>query len=149
MKKINIIKVLDEVVILLNHQINKKKINFIWNNDIEEVQVLGDENKLKQVFINLLINSIEAVLENGFIEIKLNQNKKDDYVEISVIDNGYGIPDNIVEKIFDPFFSSKIGKNNTGLGLSVCQHIIESHQGIISCNNNDKYTTFNVRLPVV
>jgi two-component system sensor histidine kinase AtoS len=149
MRKINIIKVLDEVVILLRHRIKSKKINFIWDNEIQEVIVLGDENKLKQVFINLLINSIEAVLENGYVEIKLNQNKKDEYVEISIIDNGYGIPKDIIEKIFDPFFSSKAGKNNTGLGLSVCQHIIESHQGIISCSSDGKNTIFNVRLTIV
>ena len=149
MRKINIIKVLDEVVILLSHKIKRKKINLIWSNEINEVNVLGDDNKLKQVFINLLINSIEAVLEGGIIEIKLNQNKKDEYVEIGIIDNGYGIPDDIIEKIFNPFFSSKVGKNNTGLGLSVCQHIIESHQGIISCENNEKYTVFNVRLPTI
>lgn len=147
-KKINIVKVINEVIILLSHKITRKKINLIWNNEIDNIQVLGDENKLKQVFINLIINSIEAVLEGGFIEIKLIQNKKNGYVETSIIDNGYGIPDDIIEKIFDPFFSSKVGKNNTGLGLSVCQHIIESHQGIISCNNK-KNTKFIVRLPLI
>jgi signal transduction histidine kinase len=65
-----------------------------------------------------------------------------------VLDDGYGIPENIKKRIFDPFFSTKINKQNTGLGLSICQHIIESHQGLITCSNGEK-TMFHVRLPMV
>jgi signal transduction histidine kinase len=65
-----------------------------------------------------------------------------------VTDDGYGIPGDTMKRIFDPFFSTKVGKKNSGLGLSICQHIIESHQGLITCSSGEK-TTFSVRLPLI
>ena len=68
-------------------------------------------------------------------------------IVVSIIDNGCGISDEIKDRIFDPFFSTKAGKKNTGLGLSICQHIIESHEGVILCESRGN-TTMSVRLPI-
>ncbi|HMK38542.1 MAG TPA: ATP-binding protein, partial [Bacteroidota bacterium] len=100
-----------------------------------------------QVFVNLLINSVEAVVEHGTIEIAVTRIEPDDCVEISIIDNGCGISTEIKDRIFDPFFSTKAGKKNTGLGLSICQHIVESHEGVIICESRDT-TRMSVRLPI-
>ena len=147
-KQINLATVLDEAVLLISHQLKEKNIRLVWEESSLEVPVFGDENRLKQVFINLLVNSIEAVMYNGVIEIAMNVYQNEHYVEVSLTDDGCGIPEEIMPKIFDPFFSTKAGKKNTGLGLSICQHIIESHQGLITCASGEK-TTFNVRLPLV
>ncbi len=114
--------------------------------NIQNIYVSGDENRLKQVLINLLINGIEAVLEGGHIQIDIEQNENE-WVEISISDDGYGIPPHVKSKIFNPFFSTKAGKKNAGLGLSICQHIIESHHGIITCLS-DGGTTMGIRLPI-
>lgn len=138
---------IEDVVLLVDHRIKEKSISLSMPKVGRDTYVYGDENSLKQVFVNLLINSVEAVMESGKIEIRIKPGEPEGCVEISVIDDGCGIPEEIVEKIFDPFFSTKAGKNNTGLGLSICQHIIESHEGLISCSSGES-TAMSVRLPI-
>ena len=115
----------------------------------EEVFVSADENRLKQVFINLIMNSIEAVLEFGDISILHEIDRKNRIAEVMIVDNGYGIPEDIRNRVFDPFFSTKATKTNTGLGLSICQHIVEAYSGIISCTSGSGQTIFSVSLPVL
>jgi signal transduction histidine kinase len=136
-----------DVVLLVDHLITQKAISLRLPPDYGGVRVLGDENSLKQVFVNLLVNSIEAVLERGEIEIRVEHDTQSYSVDISVIDDGCGIPTENVDRVFDPFFSTKAGSKNTGLGLSVCEHIIESHEGMIMCTGGQK-TVMSVRLPV-
>ena len=148
-KRINLAAVLDDVMLLVGHQLKEKHVRLLWANPQQsDVSILGDENRLKQVFINLIVNSIEAVVFEGTIELTLMAHPGEAYVEVSISDDGYGIPEDIMTRIFDPFFSTKVGKKNSGLGLSICQHIIESHQGILTCESGEK-TTFNVRLPML
>jgi two-component system sensor histidine kinase AtoS len=147
-EKIDLIRVLNEAVLLLDHKLKSKHIRVTREYSNKEAFIIGDENKLKQVFINLLVNSIEAVLEGGIIHIGISADRSEGYVEVRIIDNGYGIPREILPKIFNPFYSTKTHKNNAGLGLSICQHIIESHQGLISCQSNE-LTTFAVKLPLI
>ena len=108
----------------------------------------GDHVVTTNVEHNSVLRPLYHLKHDGVIEITVDVHHDDGYVEVSVIDDGYGIPGEVIKKIFDPFFSTKAGKKNTGLGLSICQHIIESHQGIITCSSDEK-TTFNVRLPVL
>jgi signal transduction histidine kinase/ABC-type lipoprotein export system ATPase subunit len=147
-EKIDLIRILDEVVVLLDHKLKRKHINLVRAYSYPELYIIGDENKLKQVFINLLVNSLEAVLDGGTIHIRILADKEEGFIEVGIIDNGYGIPQDVMSKIFNPFYSTKAHKNNAGLGLSICQHIIESHQGLISCRSNE-LTTFSVKLPLL
>ena len=147
MKRVNLAAVLDETLLLLNHKLKEKQIALRRTQNADEAPIIGDENQLKQVIMNLVVNSIDAVAEAGTIEIALNARQEEGYVELAVTDNGSGIPPEVMDKIFDPFFSTKLGKKNTGLGLSICQHIIEAHQGIITCASAEK-TIFNIRLPI-
>jgi signal transduction histidine kinase len=147
MRSLSLGSLLAEVVLLVEHRMREKSVDFRTPEAPEGLLVFGDENSLKQVFVNLLINSVEAVLEGGRIELRVMPAGTEGYVEVSVVDDGCGIPPEIMEKIFDPFFSTKAGKKNTGLGLSICQHIIESHEGAIVCSC-DELTTMSVRLPV-
>jgi two-component system, NtrC family, sensor histidine kinase AtoS len=147
MKGLSLRSVLADVELLVEHRVREKSIELTMRSPPEDLLVFGDENSLKQVFVNLIINSVEAVLEGGHIEVEERVMEPEGYVEISVLDDGCGIPPEIMDRIFDPFFSTKAGKKNTGLGLSICQHIIESHEGAIICSCDER-TSMSVRLPV-
>lgn len=147
MEPIELEELIHEVALLVDHLVTKKAIVLRLPSHYFGVRVLGDDNSLKQVFVNLLINSIEAVLERGTIEIRVDFDGERNSVDISVIDDGYGIPPENIDRVFDPFFSTKAGTKNAGLGLSVCQHIVESHDGVILCTRGER-TTMSVRFPV-
>lgn len=142
---------LDEVVLLISHKLKSKKISVQRSYAGRTLVLEAHENKLKQLFINLLSNAVEAVLLEGAIVIEtsvLSISDPDDHAEIRVTDNGHGVPHDIADQIFNPFYSTKMTRTNTGLGLSICQHIVESYGGVISVHSvPGEFTTFTVRLP--
>ncbi len=106
-----------------------------------------DPMKMERVFINLFKNSLKAIdFKEGVISIEMKA--KGNYCQISIEDSGGGIPDEIINKVFDPFFTSKKDNSGTGLGLSVCHSIIKEHKGSISVMSYDKKTKFKIRLPM-
>ena len=102
-----------------------------------------DSIKLDAVFINLIVNAIQAIPQGGTIEIQIKSNNDD--VIIDFIDSGIGIPKEFMDKIFEPLFTTK--QKGTGLGLASCKNIIEQHNGKISVKNNP--TTFTITLPKI
>lgn len=105
----------------------------------------GDKIKLEEVLLNLLRNAREAVGENG--RISLTAERQKDTVIIRCKDNGCGIPENIIDTIFDPFVTYK--ENGTGLGLSSSKQIVEAHGGSIFAESSPETgTVFTVTLPV-
>jgi signal transduction histidine kinase len=110
--------------------------------------VLADEDQIQQVFINLIMNAIHAIQEGGTIHVSGALHKIDGqkFVEIEVKDTGPGIAPEIIDKIFDPFFSTK-KDSGTGLGLSIAKDIVKRHGGEIWVASSPKGTTFFVRLP--
>jgi len=100
-----------------------------------------DSIKLDAVFINLIINSIQAMPKGGKLEIKISEH--DNMAIIEFIDSGEGISDENISKVFEPLFTTK--QKGTGLGLASCKNIIEQHQGKITVKNNP--TTFKIILP--
>jgi len=107
----------------------------------KDIQIDCDPIKLDAVFINLIVNSIQAMHEGGTIEIKIDE--KDNMVILEFTDSGEGILDDDLKKVFEPLFTTK--QKGTGLGLASCRNIVEQHQGEISVKNNP--TTFTVKLP--
>ncbi len=139
-------EVLREVLLLTEHLRAEKSIRLVERLAGEPAPVFGDENKLKQLFLNLLVNAIEAVAKGGNIEVSLQATPGG--VEIAIRDDGCGIPAEIRDRIFDPFFSTKKSKKNAGLGLSISQHIVELHKGVITCSSRaGEGTCFRVSLP--
>ncbi len=109
------------------------------------VMVKGDDNKLQQVFLNLLINAMEATGDQGTIQIRIE--KKDTSAEVFIKDNGKGIKPEDLQKIFEPFFTTK--QRGTGLGLSIVYQIIKDHQGTVQVESTKgEGTTFKVSLPL-
>lgn len=117
--------------------------------------LMTNKNSLKQVFINLIKNAVEAMSEGGNLYINTRRvststgNKSENAaVEVSIIDDGPGIPDSIRSRLFEPFISSK-GKEHSGLGLSIAYNIIRKLNGTMTCESEEtKGTTFKIVLPV-
>jgi two-component system nitrogen regulation sensor histidine kinase GlnL len=133
-------------------------VNFSVDYDPSLPEVAGDADQLLQVFQNLVKNAAEAVDKNrGTIKIRTSYNSgvklamhghktQNLPLQIEVIDNGCGVPENLMNEIFDPFVSSKA--NGTGLGLPLVSKLIASHGGLVECTSTKGHSTFCVRLPV-
>ncbi len=141
---ININTEIDKVLSILNHQFNDIKVTTI----LEPLPLIyADSGQIRQVIIDILTNSIQAITKNG--EIMIRTTAKQDHIEISISDNGYGIPRENMDKIFDPFFTTKEPGEGTGLGLSICYGIINRHSGAIDVRSEVGIgTTFTIKLPV-
>jgi two-component system, NtrC family, sensor kinase len=110
-------------------------------------RILGDRQQLKQVFLNLVLNSLDAVEKGGRIQIRAER-QTPHWVRVQIEDNGCGIPAEVMPNIFDPFFTTKPVGKGTGLGLSVSHGIIRNHGGHIEvASEPGRYTTFSVTLP--
>jgi len=110
-------------------------------------KVKGFDDEIKQVFLNLLMNSKDFMSQGGEIFISAHQNE--DTVQIEFSDTGCGIPDENISKVFEPFFTTKEEGKGTGLGLWICYGIIQRHGGTIVAKRKDKGTSFLITLPIV
>jgi len=111
----------------------------------DKAEVLIDENQIRQVFLNLILNALQAICNEGKLTLSLIA--KEGTVEISVEDTGCGIPEEDLANIFKPFFSNK--KGGTGLGLPIVKRIVDAHHGYIRCESKlNKGTRFIVTLPL-
>lgn len=120
-------------------------------NTKDDITILVHVNDLIQVLINILKNSRDAMIENNIIkkEININYYQKHNSTIIEIEDNAGGIPLNIINKVFDPYFSTKLEKNGTGLGLYMCKMIVEKHcLGKISVSNSKNGALFKIELPI-
>ena len=108
-----------------------------------------DAKKIKQVFINLLMNAMHAIDRKGNIRITTGFNREAGQVIVKVVDSGHGIDKKDLSRIFDPFFTTKATGKGTGLGLSVSYGIVKNHGGEITVGSKiGKGTTFTLALPV-
>jgi len=102
---------------------------------------------MHQVLLNLILNAQDAMPEGG--EIRIQTGEDNGVVHIDISDTGLGIPEEIRDKIFEPFFSTKKREKGTGLGLSISYGIIKAHNGDILVKSKEKEgTTFTIKLPV-
>ncbi|PLR69551.1 ATP-binding protein [Bacillus sp. UMB0893] len=145
-KEKNVITILDQVAALIESNATLNNIQLVKELPEDEILVDCDENQLKQVFINLIKNAIEAMPNGG--NITLSCCVKGSSVIVSITDEGIGIPKEKISKLGEPFFSTK--DKGTGLGLTVCLRIIKDHYGHINVTSHtDEGTTFEVVLPVM
>lgn len=112
-----------------------------------EHPIFCDPQKIEVVFVNLIMNSIQALAQkDGKIEILVYDEPKNDHIIIDVKDSGPGIPDDLCDKIFDPLFTTR--QVGTGLGLPSCKNIIEKHGGMIDFETKVGFgTTFKIKIP--
>jgi len=132
----------------LEYRLTQKHVLITKNLDKELPAIYADEQLIQEVLMNLLLNAMDAVTDNG--EIKIDTGiQTQNQVYIIIGDGGTGISDEELEKIFDPFYTTKKPGEGTGLGLSVSLGIVETHGGSIQVKSKlDKGTTFKIILPV-
>jgi len=164
-ESVNVCKLLDETIMLIEHKINMKNIKLERNYYQESTEVKADRNLLQQVFMNLLNNGIDAMSKRGEIRIRVNSEKamhiedkigyrESDYfiigdkmIVIEFEDTGEGIPEDVLSKVFEPFFTTKESVKGTGLGLSLAHLIMDRHRGTIKVQSElNKGTKFTLKL---
>lgn len=145
--KIDINESIQKVINLLDYRLKDKLITLNLNFSSNLPLIEFDYFLFQEVIMNLLLNSFDAVSQNGKIDIKTEM--IEDRLLIEIKDNGIGIPKENLQKIFDPFFTTKEVGVGTGLGLSVCLNIIESYGGTISVSSiQGEETIFTVEIPI-
>ncbi|PEJ32329.1 PAS domain-containing sensor histidine kinase [Peribacillus butanolivorans] len=141
----NIVPIIQNVLSLTEFDARKKNVILFFDCYHEEILLRCDENRLKQVLLNFVINGIEAMPDGG--EIKVVTELKEEKVHISIIDTGVGMPPDQLRRIGEPFFTTK--KSGNGLGLMISFKIIESHLGRVFVESEvNKGTVFNIVLPM-
>jgi len=139
---------IDRTVALIEHNADFRDIEIIREYAPELPEILMDTSQIEQVLINMMINAGQAMPQGGKLIIRTGINDSGDHIYIRIEDTGCGIPEENLEKLFDPFFSTK-GHKGTGLGLSVSYGIIQSHGGDIEVESQPgSGTVFTITLPV-
>jgi len=132
---------------ILSPELAGKKVRVEQNYEKELPPVAADQEQLSQAFLNLLLNALYAVEEDGEIIIGMRRFPDRSALDITIADNGRGIPPENLEKVFEPFFSTK--PKGTGLGLAIAYRIVENHGGEITVNNRQGGgTIFSITLPL-
>ncbi len=149
----DLVALVDETLFLLEREMSKYRIAV--ERDLPPVPpVLAMGNQIQQILLNLLINARQAMGHGGRLSIRLAEAPEAKAVDLIVRDSGPGIPPDQLPRIFEPFFSTKAGpddsgKGGTGLGLSACRQIVEAHHGRIRVESTvGRGTAFTIRLPV-
>ena len=124
-------------ILEVNVEIKKKIANNIF--------LRGIEDEIRQVLINIIFNAIDILSKSEKPTICITGYEKNNIVSIDIANNGPPIPEDIQEKIFEPFITTK--KYGTGLGLFVCKEMIEKHGGKLTCMSDETWTTFTISLP--
>jgi signal transduction histidine kinase len=141
-------RLMDETLQLTANEIKLKKAKVEFRVSSNLPSIHGDKQHLNQVFLNLILNALDAMPSAGVLEVDVDNSTEPGYIAVDVKDNGDGIPDHIVTSIFDPFFTTKHRGKGTGLGLSVSLGIVKKHGGDIRVESEvGTGTTFTVLLP--
>jgi two-component system phosphate regulon sensor histidine kinase PhoR len=150
-QKVYFSEIINSSIELTIHLADKKNITIETNID-EQVVILGETNRLKQIIVNLIANAINYSLENTMIKLSVYQNKKYGIFEIE--DQGIGISKVEITRIFERFYrvdrARSRNSGGTGLGLAIVKHLVEAHQGYIEVHSEEgKGTIFKVYIPIV
>lgn len=126
-------------------ELENKKIKFEVKSSVDNEYIDVDVVKLKRIFSNMITNSIRYLEKDGIISIKIS--KDNDYIKFKVSDNGCGVDSKIIDKIFDPLFTTDYSRKIHGLGLSICKEFVEMHGGYIKAYNS-KGLTIEFTIPI-
>ncbi|WP_246525355.1 PAS domain-containing sensor histidine kinase [Geomobilimonas luticola] len=136
-------------VSILNHQIRKHTRNFRLDLAESLPPVTGNAQQLEQVIMNLIVNSLQSLpSEEQGVTVTTFFDTEHNWVVLKVADEGQGIPDDIADRVLDPFFTTRLDSGGSGLGLAICYSIVRDHKGQLDFESlPGKGTTFTVRLP--
>jgi signal transduction histidine kinase len=150
MAPLSLTSVVDQSLQLLEHRLRSYNVTVEVERNRHLPNVTGDSEQLKEVLVNLIVNACESMEKGGIIRIREDEYHNDQalFARIRLTDSGPGIPDTIIEKIFQPFFTTK--EEGTGLGLSIAARIIQDHQGYLQVESGPgQGATFSLMLPAL
>lgn len=152
-RRTNVNRLLTESLEFMGHNLVIHNVSVTKRLSPKLPPIIGDGNQLKQVFINIILNSQRAMVDGGILQVVTRKAPHDgqsaNCVEVAFSDTGCGIPQEHLPRIFEPFFTTRKVGEGTGLGLSVSYRIIKDHGGAILVDSKvNRGTTFLVRLPV-
>ena len=152
---LNVCAIVETTLDLLDHQIQKQKVRVVKDLKKNLPPVMGDPDQLQQVFLNLIVNAIQSMADGGTLRLSASSKRiskegleegERQYMEICVEDTGAGMKEEVIQNIFNPFFTTK--DTGTGLGLMVTQGIIQDHEGWINVESEvGKGSVFKIYLP--
>ncbi|MBS1238377.1 MAG: hypothetical protein H6R39_37 [Deltaproteobacteria bacterium] len=150
-EQVEIEPVIEETLSFIEHQLKLKHIKLIKQFSPGLPKLTIDLNQIKQVFLNILLNSVDSIQKGGMIIITAEpvvSESGQQHLQIIIADTGLGIPKDKIEKVFDPFYTTKDGSRNSGLGLSITKGIIDKHHGTIRIESEvEKGTQVIIELP--
>ena len=151
----NFVALVEDSLLLLEREMNKFRIMVEKTFPVQLPEIMADGNQITQVILNLLINARQAMPNGGRLALKMSYDEENEMIDFVVRDFGCGIPQEKLPRIFEPFYTTKpgpdeSGKGGTGLGLASCKTVIEQHQGLIRVESAEgKGTAFTVKLPTI
>lgn len=145
LQKVDLNNLVSRTLSFFKDEKNSEGISYNISLDDNIPPTFADSSGLEQVLINVLTNSVEAMPENGQLQVQTKFHLSENLIEINVSDTGKGIAEEIQNKIFDPFYTTK--KHGTGLGLSIAHEIIKAHKGRIEFVNENGWTICKIFLP--
>jgi signal transduction histidine kinase len=150
----NLGQIIQDAMVLLEREMRKYRVHVEIEIDPSTPQIAANGNQMQRVLLNLLINARQAMKDGGTILVRLQPSHEAGFVELTVRDNGSGIPREALPKIFEAFYTTKqgpdeSGKGGTGLGLAACKEIVDAHRGRIRVESTvGRGTAFIIRLPI-
>ncbi|AOT69183.1 ATP-binding protein [Geosporobacter ferrireducens] len=137
--------VIDDILMIMNKYIVQNEVSIVFNRMADSQEIKVDKELLKQAFMNIIFNGVDAMARGGILKIA-TENLENKWIKIRFEDTGMGIEEKHLEKIFNPFFTTK--DEGTGLGLSIVHRIIEDHNGLINVSSKaGQGTIFEILLP--
>jgi len=150
--EVNLNELLSKTLFLIGHKLELQEVRLAKDLSPTIPTILCDADQIQQALLAILINAVEAMPDGGELRVSTRavepEAQGDSWVEVTVADNGVGIPEEVIPRLFEPFFTTKQDKKGVGLGLSVVYGIVKRHQGRLDVKSEPgKGTTFVIALP--
>lgn len=144
--RVNLTEIIGEALVYIEHPVQQKSIQVVFDPQLHpRAWVTGDAEQLKQVFLNLLLNGIQAVEQHGRLAVELSPTSSGGW-RVSLQDDGIGIPEELQDRIFDPFYSTR--EKGSGIGLAIVHKILSAHQATIELESVVPVgTSFRIEFP--
>ena len=140
-------EIVKDSIVILSHRFRHNNTHILYEDIPDGLKVRCDFQKMSQVFVNLINNAIDAIGDDDGI-VTINAEKDDGQIIVRFIDNGPGVPETDIKKIFAPYITSKDKEHGTGLGLFIVKRIVEDHGGTISLTSREGFgAEFTITLP--
>jgi signal transduction histidine kinase len=147
MELVDLVSVVQDAAALAANQAKLQQVKMVVDLPDEPVRVNGVRSMLQQVFVNLILNAVNAMPEGGLLQLGLE--RAGNQAQVRITDTGHGIPAAEMGDIFDPFYTTRPVGQGTGLGLSICYSIVKQHLGVIEVETVEgQGSVFTVRLPL-